>query len=197
MSFAETQGTKRAALTSSGTALKGGMKAADLTKLLPANLQKTKYASALAGAINQKQSAWIMKGRATSDISAIRSKITNDMITKKTGVPLSSSQYAALTKTNLSFQKSATQQQISRQENVTSPLTYGTVAGVVATEQLAGVTNTYLNLLNQPPNISFPDIKFPDIKFPDLFGGLKEIGMYAIIGVVGIVAILLITRKGK
>ena len=43
------------------------------------------------------------------------------------------------------------------------------------------------------PPIEFPEIKLPE--FPDIFGGLAGLGKYALIGIVGIVAIMLL--KGK
>lgn len=42
-------------------------------------------------------------------------------------------------------------------------------------------------------NITLPSIAIPE--FPDIFGGLKDFGKYALIGIVGLAAILLLTRK--
>lgn len=45
------------------------------------------------------------------------------------------------------------------------------------------------------PDVTMPNITFPDIKLPDIFGGLKEIGKYVLIGGVALVAILILTRR--
>jgi len=45
------------------------------------------------------------------------------------------------------------------------------------------------------PDITMPNITFPDFKFPDILGGLKDIGKYALIGGIALVAILILTRR--
>jgi len=42
-------------------------------------------------------------------------------------------------------------------------------------------------------DITLPSIAFPEL--PDIFGGLKDIGKYALIGIVGLIAIMLLTRR--
>lgn len=54
----------------------------------------------------------------------------------------------------------------------------------------------YFNMTATPLGaVSLPEIKIPEIKIPDIFGGLKEIGMYALIAGALIVGAIVLTRK--
>lgn len=66
-------------------------------------------------------------------------------------------------------------------------------------EREALVEKHYYHEATQPtialPDITFPSITFPEFpKMPDVFGGLKDIGKYAVIGVVAIGGLLVLSK---
>lgn len=162
--------------------IKLGMKKFDVTTLLSKNLQKSKYAPALAAGINKKQSAWIMsKGSNTQKMAGIKSIITNATIAKQTGTPLTQDQYSSLVKTNTAFQGTITKGNMETATTIIDPLSKGTVESVVLSEQLADVIGKYFDLLNAPPKEGTIDI--------------KKLLVYGGIAVFGLIALSMFTRN--
>jgi hypothetical protein len=168
---------------------------ANLTKLLPANIQSTKYAAPIANAINKNIGAGLLGNTVVQKNLTMLNNLTQiAAITKVTGEKPSSGTVSAINSTNANRTAAIAKAAIDTNNETISPLMGGTVAGIVAEEKLAETTGKYTALVDKYNDL----LANPkDTLNFDLFGGLKKYLPYLVIGGVALVGLLFLTRGKK